>query len=116
MISVAAPAPKSAGRSLGAAKLVKTLQAAGGTQQDLSTGVGDHKTMKSDYAPNFYYSPESQPYHCPDEESPRFSFLRDVFWYSRALRSMAGSFVGFVIMPRLSGWYRFIDSGANYFR
>ncbi|CAE7239945.1 unnamed protein product [Symbiodinium microadriaticum] len=55
----------SAGRSLGAAKLVKTLQAAGGTQQ----------------------------------ESPRFSFLRDVFWYSRALRSMAGSFVGFVIMP-----------------
>lgn len=56
----------SAGRSLGSAELVKTLQAAGSTQQ---------------------------------EESPRFSFLRDVFWYSRALRSMAGSFVGFVIMP-----------------
>ncbi|CAE7407020.1 unnamed protein product [Symbiodinium sp. CCMP2456] len=55
----------SAGRSLGSADLVKTLQAAGGTQQ----------------------------------EFPRFSFLRDVFWYGRALRGMAGSFVGFVILP-----------------
>jgi len=34
-----------------------------------------------------------------EQEFPGFNFLRDVFWYGRALRSMAGSFVGFVIMP-----------------